>query len=393
MPNSNWNDVGDKIKDAVDSAISTGDFTNLSRSIGDVINDTIDNVKSSVKVSVKTSYSSNPYYKTVHTRPAPDQPQMPELYNKRPGGQAGAIISMALGYSIGIFTLAGLITFTALSAAVSHMFIVPVIIFGVLAATGFTLGINGTKKIRLLNRYRSYVRQIDHHLSVPLQQLADRNHKSIAFIAKDLQKMINQHLFYEAHVDTQDNYFLLSDQAYEEYRTARLEYYEKKKIMEKEQEEHKVSAECQKLIDEGQAYVRHIRECNDAIPGEEISRKLDKMEQLVQRIFDEVRIHPEVAPDLQKMMNYYLPTTRKLVDAYREIELDSFRTEQNEKTKKEIEDTLDTINQAFEKLLNSFFEERAMDISSDISVLHSMLAQEGLTQGAFEQKTGYKDQI
>lgn len=118
MPNSNWNDVGDKIKDAVDSAISTGDFTNLSRSIGDVINDTIDNVKSSVKVSVKTSYSSNPYYKTVHTRPAPDQPQMPELYNKRPGGQAGAIISMALGYSIGIFTLAGLITFTALSAAV-----------------------------------------------------------------------------------------------------------------------------------------------------------------------------------------------------------------------------------------------------------------------------------
>ena len=42
--------------------------------------------------------------------------------------------------------------------------------------------------------------------------------------------MIDQHLFYEAHVDTQDNYFLLSDQAYEEYRSARLEYYEKKKI-------------------------------------------------------------------------------------------------------------------------------------------------------------------
>ena len=62
----------------------------------------------------------------------------------------------------------------------------------------------------------------------------------------------------------------------------------RKKSWKKEQEEHKVSAECQKLIDEGQAYVRHIRECNDAIPGEEISRKLDKMEQLVQRIFDEV---------------------------------------------------------------------------------------------------------
>ena len=112
---------------------------------------------------MKTSYSSNPYYKTVHTRPAPDQPQMPELYNKRPGGQAGAIISMALGYSIGIFTLAGLITFTALSAAVSHMFIVPVIYFWCTRSDRIHVGYQWHPKIRLLNRYRSYVRQIDHH--------------------------------------------------------------------------------------------------------------------------------------------------------------------------------------------------------------------------------------
>ena len=67
MSDTNWNDVGDKIKDAVDSAISTGDFSNLSRSIGDVINDTIDNVKGSVKTAAqqnKKTYSANPYYKT-----------------------------------------------------------------------------------------------------------------------------------------------------------------------------------------------------------------------------------------------------------------------------------------------------------------------------------------
>ncbi len=386
MPNTNWNDVGDKIKDAVDSAISTGDFTNLSRSIGNVINDTIDNVKDSVKNAAQSGsnpHSANPYYKTVHTRPSPDQPQPPALYNKRPGGQAGAIISMALGYSVGIFTLAGVITFTALSAAVSHMFLVPLIIFGILAVGGFYLGSRGTKKIKLLNRYRSYVRQIDHRLSVPIQQLADRAHKSVAFVAKDLQNMIDQRLFYEAHVDTQDNYFLLSDQAYEDYRNARLEYYEKKKIIEKEQEEHKISAECQKLIDEGQSYIRHIQECNDDIPGEEISRKLDKMEQLVQRIFDEVRIHPEVAPDLQKMMNYYLPTTSKLLDAYRELDKQPVAGENISNTKAEIEQTVDTLNVAFEKLLDSLFADRAWDISSDISVLNTMLAQEGLKEDDF----------
>ena len=386
MSDTNWNDVGDKIKDAVDSAISTGDFSNLSRSIGDVINDTIDNVKGSVKTAAqqnKKTYSANPYYKTIHTESAPDQPQPPALYNKRPGGQAGAIISMALGYSVGIFTLAGVISFIALSAAVSHMFLVPLIIFGILAAGGFCLGTRGTKKIRLLNRYRSYVRQIDHRLSIPIQQLADRAHKSVSFVAKDLQNMIDQRLFYEAHVDTQDNYFLLSDQAYEDYRSARLEYYEQKKIIEKEQEKHKVSDEYQKLIDEGQSYIRHIRECNDDIPGEEISRKLDKMEQLVQRIFDEVRIHPEVAPDLQKMMDYYLPTTSKLLDAYRELDKQPVAGDNIRSTKAEIEQTVDTLNVAFEKLLDSLFVDRAWDISSDISVLNTMLAQEGLKEDDF----------
>ena len=386
MSDTNWNDVGDKIKDAVDSAISTGDFSNLSCSIGDVINDTIDNVKGSVKTAAqqnKKTYSANPYYKTIHTGSAPDQPQPPALYNKRPGGQAGAIISMALGYSVGIFTLAGVISFIALSAAVSHMFLVPLIIFVVLTVGGFYLGTRGTKKIRLLNRYRSYVRQIDHRLSIPIQQLADRAHKSVSFVAKDLQNMIDQRLFYEAHVDTQDNYFLLSDQAYEYYRSARLEYYEQKKIIEKEQEEHKVSDECQKLIDEGQSYIRHIRECNDDIPGEEISRKLDKMEQLVQRIFDEVRIHPEVAPDLQKMMDYYLPTTSKLLDAYRELDKQPVAGDNIRSTKAEIEQTVDTLNVAFEKLLDSLFADRAWDISSDISVLNTMLAQEGLKEDDF----------
>lgn len=83
-------------------------------------------------------------------------------------------------------------------------------------------------------------------------------------------------------------------------------------------------------------------------------------------------------------MNYYLPTTRKLVDAYREMDQEPIVSENIAKTKKEIEATLDTINQAFENLLNSFFEEKALDISSDISVLHTMLAQEGLTKKDFD---------
>lgn len=74
-----------------------------------------------------------------------------------------------------------------------------------------------------------------------------------------------------------------------------------------------------------------------------------------------------------------MPTTWKLLDSYRNFDREPIQSENIRKTKKEIEQTLDTINEAFEKLLNDLFQTTAWDISSDISVLEAMLAQEGLT--------------
>ena len=137
------------------------------------------------------------------------------------------------------------------------------------------------------------------------------------------------------------------------------------------------------MIETGESYVSYVRSCNDAIPGEEFSAKLDKMEHLIGRIFEELRKNPETASELEKMMDYYLPTTAKLLGAYCELDAQPGNGENVSRTKKEIEDAIDTLNAAFEKLLDSLFEERAWDISSDISVLHTMLAQEGLTKNDF----------
>ena len=87
---------------------------------------------------------------------------------------------------------------------------------------------------------------------------------------------------------------------------------------------------------------------------------------------------------MKKMMSYYLPTTKKLLDAYCEMDAQPISGQNIENTKKEIEASLDTINKAFENLLDSFFEETAWDISSDITVLQTMLAQEGLTGKDFQ---------
>ena len=78
-------------------------------------------------------------------------------------------------------------------------------------------------------------------------------------------------------------------------------------------------------------------------------------------------------------MEYYLPTTVKLLEAYQEMEAQPVAGENIRSSKKEIEATLETLNAAFEKLLDGMFQETAWDVSSDISVLQTLLAQEGLT--------------
>ena len=135
----------------------------------------------------------------------------------------------------------------------------------------------------------------------------------------------------------------------------------------------------------GNEFLVKIRESNDAIPGEEISAKISRMEMIVQKIFERAGEHPEVITDLKKMMDYYLPMTVKLLDAYEDMDGQPVQGENITASKKEIEETIDTLNIAFEKLLDSIFRDIAWDVSTDISVLHTVLAQEGLTEDDFEK--------
>ena len=80
-------------------------------------------------------------------------------------------------------------------------------------------------------------------------------------------------------------------------------------------------------------------------------------------------------------MDYYLPTTLKLVQAYDEFERISQPGEDVLEAKREIEATLDTINLAFTELLNKLFKNAAYDAAADAQVLQTMLAKEGLTGG------------
>lgn len=132
------------------------------------------------------------------------------------------------------------------------------------------------------------------------------------------------------------------------------------------------------LMKERDRAVSEMCRLNDAIEDPHISAQIDKLENLTARIIDHVAAHPEKLSQIRKFLNYYLPTTIKLLNAYDRMGSAGVSGEHIGGTMKKIEDMLSTIILSFEKQLDSLFEGEALDISADITVMENLLAQEGL---------------
>ena len=139
-----------------------------------------------------------------------------------------------------------------------------------------------------------------------------------------------------------------------------------------------VDPKIEALMKERDRALSEMRRLNEAIEDPDISAQIDKLETLTSRIIDHVAAHPEKLSQIRKFLNYYLPTTIKLLNAYDRMGSAGVSGEHIGGTMKKIEDMLSTIILSFEKQLDSLFEGDALDISADITVMENLLAQEGL---------------
>ncbi len=133
------------------------------------------------------------------------------------------------------------------------------------------------------------------------------------------------------------------------------------------------------LIQEKDRALGEMRRLNDAIEDKEISQRIDQLEMVTGKIIDQVVAQPEKLPQIRKFMNYYLPTTLKLLNAYDRMGAAGVSGENIDGTMTKIETMMDTIVMAFHKQLDALFRDEAMDIASDITVMENLLAQEGLS--------------
>ncbi len=141
-------------------------------------------------------------------------------------------------------------------------------------------------------------------------------------------------------------------------------------------------------VEEENEYVRwltQIRTANHAIKDERLSDQIDEIEQYTANIFECVVERPEKKREIHTFMNYYLPTTLKLLNAYARLERQNVNGGGIEESKKNIEGLVDQLVFAFKRQNEQMFEKDAMDISSDIKVMETMLARDGLSGNGFAQ--------
>lgn len=143
--------------------------------------------------------------------------------------------------------------------------------------------------------------------------------------------------------------------------------------------EEKLPPELQSAIYQGKRAIADIRRLNDEIPDERISAQIDLIERLTAQIFDCVRKNPKKLSQIRQFLNYYLPTTIKLMEQYVTLQNQSLKTENITEGMQKIEDLLDKVIIAFQRQLDALFEADVVDITADIRVMEQMMASEGLT--------------
>ncbi|MCF0146106.1 MAG: 5-bromo-4-chloroindolyl phosphate hydrolysis family protein [Eubacterium sp.] len=322
---------------------------------------------------------------------------------RRSAARMGSTISAFVGRQVGktaavAVTVFGIL-FGAIFAAsaldrISRGILPSAVVTAVIAVLCALLVWRGIRKSILIRNYEKYAHIAGKAEYIDIEDLAKAASENERKTVANLNALINAGLLRGAHLDDEKKTLILSERAYNLYRQAKTNGKIKKEqaerqAREREQAEKQVRPEMSEseiLLEQGNTFIREIRNANDRIPEKEMSLKLYRLEAIVNKIIIHAKQHPGSEADLRKFMNYYIPMTRKLINAYLDLYETNASGDNISATKKEIEDALDSINTAYERLLDSMFSDVAMDISSDIAVMKTMMEQDGLADDRMREK-------
>lgn len=225
-------------------------------------------------------------------------------------------------------------------------------------SSGVSLLLFGRSMKRRMRRFAKYLAAAGKRPSVSISRLASAAEVSERRVERDLDIMIERGMWgAEAYVDLGAGKLFRSAEAAEE-------------------QEQPVAVPTE--AEQGYSGVlRQIRRANDRIADETLSRQIDRLEEIAGRIFRLIEEEPEKKAKASTFLNYYLPTTQKLLDSYAEFEEAGVSGGNLSQAKRKIEQTMENIVAGFERQLDELYRADAMDIDSDIRVMETMLRRDG----------------
>lgn len=230
-----------------------------------------------------------------------------------------------------------------------------------MVAGGLGLLLGGRSMQRRAQRFGKYLAIAGQKECIPLNQLALAADVSTHRVEKDLEMMIQRGLWGEsAYLDVSRGLLVRSAAAAEDYM------------------QRQTASAAPPQAEQGYSgQLRDIRRANDRIADPAISAKIDRLEDLAGKIFRMVEQEPTKKAKAATFLNYYLPTTQKLLDSYADFEESGISGENVTQAKERIAGTLDKIVEGFERQLDQLYQADAMDIDSDIRVMEQMLRRDG----------------
>lgn len=281
------------------------------------------------------------------------------------GGTLAACCALATGL-MALTVVVGLAFYFEVIGLISLLFLL-----GVTAAFAFTARWAFGQPARRA-RLRRYLTAMGSDRSAPLQRMAEAVRRPVNFVRKDLDRMIRQGWLPDAFLDDDDDVFFISAA---EYRTL--------------QRRQEAAARAEAAPAGANELAELMQQCSDFdfLLGEHIASMTDQpelrdsllhMRVTAADIQNWVKAHPASAGKVRKFARYYMPTTLKLLRTYADVKDQQGQAAGN--IRQEIGSILATLNTAFDNLRNDLLTDTALDISSEISAMQTMLAQDGLAE-------------
>ena len=295
-------------------------------------------------------------------------------------GRAGNILMGIFGAVFGLSLLNIATTLfdkmylsTGDSFAAGLVFALILLSFAVISGVFSYVGFSGAARAKRLSMYLTF---IGDKKSCTVKAIAAATHTDILRVRKDFKKMIKQGLLRDGLYDEKTDTVYMDAGVYQQ----QMEEEDKKQQAEPPAQPapQPKKAPADEILAQGNAFLVRLTQLESSIEEQDVLAQTQELRARTQRILNWLQKHPSCHMQVRRFSTYYLPTVEKLLTTYNEVDAQADHSSVASDIQSNIVEVLHSVNTAFENLEDNLLQDTAMDISSEISALETMLAQDGL---------------